>query len=61
MRSMVDLVSMASIKKQEILVTIQVSLLLRRLRRREEGEGRGHPAPRPGDWRPLAPLLKSYK
>src|SRR5258708_34011334 len=30
------------------LVTIQVSFLLRRLRRRGEGEGRGHPAPRQG-------------
>src|SRR6266699_5064730 len=43
-------------------VTIQVSFLLRRLRRRGEGERRGHPAPRQGACKaPWNPLLNSYK
>jgi len=42
-------------------VTIQVSFLLRRLRRRGEGERRGHPAPRQGALQaPWTSLLNSY-
>ena len=45
----------------KIEVTIQVSFLLHRLRRRGEGEGRGHPAPRQGALQaPWNPLLTSY-
>jgi len=44
-----------------ISVTIQVFFLLHRLRRRGEGEGRGHPAPRQGALQaPWNPLLTSY-
>jgi hypothetical protein len=46
---------------QSQLVTIQVSFLLRRLRRQGEGEGRGHPAPRQGACKaPWNPLLNRY-
>jgi hypothetical protein len=42
-------------------VTIQVSFLLRRLRRRSGREGRGHPAPRQRALQaPWKPLLNSY-
>ena len=46
---------------EKYLVTIQVSFLLRRLRRRGEGEGRGHPAPRQGALQaPWNSLMNSY-
>jgi len=42
-------------------VTIQVSFLLRRLRRRGEGERQGRPAPHQGALQaPWNPLLNSY-
>jgi hypothetical protein len=45
-----------------ILVTIQVALLLRRLRRQGEGAGRGQPAPRQGACQaPWNPLLNRYR
>src|SRR5260221_8326279 len=46
----------------ENFVTLQVSFLLHRLRRRGEGERRGHPAPRPGACKaPWNPLLNGYE
>jgi|GEM_PF-2720555 len=49
------------LQDQTFFVTIQVSFLLHRLRRRGEGEGRGHPAPRQGALQaPWNPLLNSY-
>jgi hypothetical protein len=49
------------ISRSTFFVTLEVSFLLRRRRRRDKGYERGHPAPRQGALQaPWNPLLKSY-